>query len=728
MLRQLILLGFLFVVSGARASSWEYHWAHPTPEGNAIHAFAFPSASRGYAVGLFGTVLRTDDGGTSWVRVQDYLTLGQHLYDVVALDTETLVAVGEGIFRSTDGGATFTEVLSGPAMSLRDVHEVPGGDLSAAGAGGAVWRSNDGGQSWTETGPHVGTIRRHTWTSATTGFVVGEDVAQRTTNGGVSWSSFVTPPAFGFNDVYFTGPLTGYAIDDFGLARTIDGGATWSHEPIFTSPVYRFCTLPFDASHWLLATFLEGAELWETFDAGENWSLVHTNEALGFVSVTEAPGGRIFWSSSNGDIFYSDDGVATVHNATRNLAASPGSPILAFYDRGDGTVFVGNQPSTGVSNESWFRSDDGGRSWDIPPATPGLRWVQAGEFATPDVGVVASYEDIRYTSDGGASWDSAALPPGQRVADVAALSPVKILASTYTTGGGGSLFASTDGGANWVPFGSGLPSMSMWAMAFSDDLHGWIGGTFASSHRLYRTTNGGANWSLLSATGLGGAPSDLDFSADGLHGVAAVRMGSSPGIYRTVDGGATWTLAAPGSVSQIDMRFDGVGVSTGVFSSEPARFTVDGGASWSLLEVPLAEPFELFPSSVTAVLLTGDDLLVGGSNNRILFGEGVETVGVEAPFTSSAGRITLAAPRPNPSFGSTTISYTLERRAAVEVAVYDARGRVVATLSQGEQGAGHHAAVWDGVTAAGERVSAGVYLVRVSAGSTSLGRKLVRVE
>ena len=44
-------------------------WGNPTPQGNALEAVAF-SGQRGVAVGEFGTIMRSEDGGLTWAGVE----------------------------------------------------------------------------------------------------------------------------------------------------------------------------------------------------------------------------------------------------------------------------------------------------------------------------------------------------------------------------------------------------------------------------------------------------------------------------------------------------------------------------------------------------------------------------------------------------------------------------------------------------------------------------------
>jgi len=93
--------------------------------------------------------------------------------------------------------------------------------------------------------------------------------------------------------------------------------------------------------HWLGGAFIEGAELWETYDAGENWVRIMNNNSVGFLTMIKN-GDRIFFSTDIGDIFYSDDVCVTVHNANDNLAISPTAPVTIIGKRPDGTLFANN--------------------------------------------------------------------------------------------------------------------------------------------------------------------------------------------------------------------------------------------------------------------------------------------------------------------------------------------------------------------------------------------------
>lgn len=79
--------------------------------------------------------------------------------------------------------------------------------------------------------------------------------------------------------------------------------------------------------------------------------------------------------------------------------------------------------------------------------------------------------------------------------------------------------------------------------------------------------------------------------------------------------------------------------------------------------------------------------------------------------------------RPNPFNPETTISFSLPAEGRVELSIYDAGGRRVATLVDGTLDAGPHAVTWRGLDDEGRVVASGVYFFRLTANGESASRK-----
>ena len=92
--------------AGGTAPGW--FWQNPLPTGNSLYDVWMTDANTGTAVGAFGIIVRTTDGGTTWTA-QDSGNFKKKKI-VWFTDATTGTAVGDGgtIVRTTDGGTTWT--------------------------------------------------------------------------------------------------------------------------------------------------------------------------------------------------------------------------------------------------------------------------------------------------------------------------------------------------------------------------------------------------------------------------------------------------------------------------------------------------------------------------------------------------------------------------------------------------------------------------------------------
>jgi len=110
----------------------------------------FEDAHTGYAVGSFGMIIATHDGGNSWEPWLNHIENDQflNLNAVRGINGEIYIAAERGlVFRLDRKSSTFKKVETGYAGSF---FGITGSDsvLIAYGLRGVVYRSEDKGQSW----------------------------------------------------------------------------------------------------------------------------------------------------------------------------------------------------------------------------------------------------------------------------------------------------------------------------------------------------------------------------------------------------------------------------------------------------------------------------------------------------------------------------------------------------------------------------------------------------
>src|SRR4051794_979511 len=249
MRRSLALLGCLALLAlpaAAHAARVEvahagWAWGSPLPQGDDLSAVAF-LGQRGYAVGEFGTMLRTDDAGASWTGVSTGLT--EDLTEVKMISPDSVVVAGGcPVRRSDDGGRTFRR-LPWTASDARCTAGVAALAFPSATAGylllgnGNVLRSSDSGKTWSRRTAVPGTAATSeasriaptdlVFTAADTGFAStsGGDVFY-TTDAGSTWTPVLQVP-FAVRTLAFPTAQVGYAAGDSPFViKTTDGGATW---------------------------------------------------------------------------------------------------------------------------------------------------------------------------------------------------------------------------------------------------------------------------------------------------------------------------------------------------------------------------------------------------------------------------------------------------------------------------------------------------------------------
>ena len=100
----------------------------------------------------------------------------------------------------------------------------------------------------------------------------------------------------------------------------------------------------------------------------------------------------------------------------------------------------------------------------------------------------------------------------------------------------------------------------------------------------------------------------------------------------------------------------------------------------------------------------------------------ITTVEAETPGVSGT---LLEQNVPNPFNPSTRIAFTLYRGARTALRIFDATGRLVATLLDRDLPPGRHDVTWDGLNDRSQRVATGVYFYQLRSGAVLETRNMV---
>jgi photosystem II stability/assembly factor-like uncharacterized protein len=190
----------------------------------------FTDPDTGMAVGYFGLIYRTTNGGQTWAVHSNGLSGQEFLNAVHFTDPDTGIVVGADangkIFRTTDGAKTWTQQYNGGSENYLDVFFTDpdtGTVVGSGNGGGVILRTVDGGQSWTRQnydplpgGPDAQGFEGVFFTDRNMGTVVGNNsVILHTTNGGLNWrlqTNIAPNRSYSLTAVHFPNAKKGAAV------------------------------------------------------------------------------------------------------------------------------------------------------------------------------------------------------------------------------------------------------------------------------------------------------------------------------------------------------------------------------------------------------------------------------------------------------------------------------------------------------------------------------------
>ncbi len=340
----------------------------PFRGGRAMVAVGVPQDSRVYYMGTTGGVWKTVNAGASWQPISD--------------DDFGSAAVGALAVAPSD-----------PKVIMAGMGESPFRNIASS-QGDGVYRSTDAGSSWTHVGfgdiKQIGEIRIHpddpdtVWVAAQgNAYLPGDDNGvYKSTDGGQSWRRVLEP----VND-------SSGAVDlaiDMSNPRVLYA-AMWDNR----------------RTAWELRSGGPGSGIWRSTDGGESWEAVGEGlpEGMGKIGVAASPvKPGLVWAiveaeDDTGGLYRSDDGGDhwTQVNSERVLRARSWYYMHIFADPNDAdTVYVLNAP--------FLKSVDGGKTFapvQVPHGDNHYLWINPNNSNWM---VNANDGGANVSFDGGASW------------------------------------------------------------------------------------------------------------------------------------------------------------------------------------------------------------------------------------------------------------------------------------------------------------------------------------
>ena len=246
---------------------------------------AFVGRDRGWAAGTKGMILRTVDGGETWIQQQSGTE--KNLFSICFADDRNGWAVGEfgTVVHTADGGETWEPQLKGVDKELNSVCFVDSSHGWVVGEFGTILYTTNGGEQWEKQEAEA--------------IQTEEDMF-----------SFDWKPMPALYDVYFTDRETGWIVGMDGIIlKTENGGSDWRKiDSRCNVPLYSIAIkgnrgwIVGSEGHYLLSR--DGGESWEVRDG-----VIKTRFWLRDVSFSDEDNGWIV--GSMGTVVRTTDGGET---------------------------------------------------------------------------------------------------------------------------------------------------------------------------------------------------------------------------------------------------------------------------------------------------------------------------------------------------------------------------------------------------------------------------------
>ncbi len=646
--------------------------------------------------------------------------------------------VGEGIYRSTDNGVTWTPSNGGMTSTFANCLAVSGNNVYAGSATGyGISLSTDNGTTWTAVnnglppnpyGSQVGVIKELVVSGENVFASIYPTGLSLSTNSGSNWTDANAGAISGISAIDVIGNSF-FIGSNNGVYMSTNGGTTWTVAGLPDSAIISFAA----SGTNLFASTNSGVFL--SPNNGTTWTSADSGLPDSGIGQISANGSYLIASTVDGYFLSTDNGTSWT---ALNTASLPVEALGNFTPIGTNLYFA--SIVFGI-----FRSTNNGRDWAV--SNTGMEELSITALAaTKNTAFVSSSTSLYASSPAGMNWiwTRSSLRPN-------ALTAVDTL--IYATSMGGGVCYSSDKGNTWTtPSNIGAPDFSTSLAVNGNNI---FIGTYdpigdLGSGGVYLSTNNGSSWkgtqivnqspigpvlavngtniyavngnnSLLVSTDTASTWDSLLTPAGRISAIAfsdsEIFVGSYAGILRSIDGGKHWdslNTGLPGSPPGVNcLTVHGTNVFAG--TSAGVYILNNDNTSWTAVNTGL-------PSASGIMYLAATDSTLYEGLSGTVWERPISDMitAVKPPSANTPATFSLFQNFPNPFNPTTVINYQLPVNTLVRLKVYDALGRLVRTLVNENQTAGTHS-----VTFNASNLSSGVYFYRLSAGNFVSTKKLM---
>jgi photosystem II stability/assembly factor-like uncharacterized protein len=297
----------------------------------------FLNESIGWAAGDEGTIVKTTDGGITWLSQS--VTTSDNIHSIHFVDPQNGWIALYGftpdrhgrVMHTDNGGDTWTIQLSIFGATLHSIYFRNQLNGWVVGASGVTFHTTDGGQNWFEQYPTSGYwLYSVFFIDNETGWIAGNLLGQilKTTDGGSNWYSQSVPTYDFMMSMYFIDQNNGWAVGDGGrVVRTTNGGVSWLLAPSGTVQQLRCVRFVNINEGWAVGL---GGDIIHSLDGGISWNTQSSNTTENLFGVSFVNNVQGWIAGENGTILVTNNGGIPVELVSFSAEVTDNSIQLSW--------------------------------------------------------------------------------------------------------------------------------------------------------------------------------------------------------------------------------------------------------------------------------------------------------------------------------------------------------------------------------------------------------------
>lgn len=611
-----LIFVFLLLAGGLSAADW----VSLGPEGGDARSLAYDPSDPGriFLGTSAGELFLSSDGGTTWARLAHLGSGNDYVLDNIAVDPGNPGVIyvgawsvengGGDVFKSTDGGATWTALPGIHGKSVRAMALAPSNShVIAVGALDGVYRSMDAGETWEKITPSGNAELKNFESIAfdpknTSVIYAGTwHLPWKTEDDGKSWTN-IKQGIIDDSDVFSIivdqrNPSIVFASACSGIYKSETAGKQFRKVQGIPFSARRTRVLQQDPQNGSVVYAGTTEGLWKTSDFGATWKRVSSpNLIINDVLIDPRNPQIVMLATDRKGILVSRDGGNTLATSNRGFSHRQVMAVVADRNKPDRlyAALINNRDLGGV-----FVSNDHGTSWSEMHAGLGNRDIFSLDQSSSGILVAGTNQGMFALQSPSQKWvplnvrlieKAIAVPVRNRKKGQPKMAVVRRWEKSKITGrvsevrtGGDRWYAATsqgffrslDQGKSWT----GGPVLGHKEFVSVDGFGQLV--LAATSHAVLFSRDGGETWTDLNLPPYVSRVSGVTI---GSHSDLWIQ--THMGTFRSRDAGATWqhVMAGDPLVKLWWVRYDRPG--DRLVAVAGARNLIfesrDSGDSWQL--------------------------------------------------------------------------------------------------------------------------------------------------